>query len=74
MLTVLWITNSLMYYGLPVRMYSPPVQKVIKKTVTVSSRVHGGRMRDNRHKLRFRLEMWKNVFPETTVRQWNRQP
>lgn len=48
--------------------------EVTKKAETGSSVVHDVRMRDNRHKLRFRQEMWKNVSPVRVVRQQNRLP
>lgn len=39
--------------------------------------MHGGRMRDTRHKLgqqRFKLSIRKNFFPLRTVRYWSRLP
>lgn len=68
-LTALWITHST-HRGLAVRI----TVAITKKTETGSSVVHDVRMRDNRHKLRFRQQIWKNVSPVRVVRQRNRLP
>lgn len=39
-----------------------------------SSVVNGGRMRGKSYKLRFKPDIWKNLFPKRTVKQWNRLP